>query len=55
MEPSHVDVRSGPWDPATIEELLRSTPIPVRLATTGASWPLVQSLWFLYDGGALWC
>lgn len=34
---------------------LHSTVIPVRLATTGAGWPLVQSMWFRYEAGTLWC
>ena len=50
-----VEVRSGPWDLAAIRGFLDSAVIPMRLATQGGSWPLVQSLWFLYDGSALWC
>jgi hypothetical protein len=49
------EVRSGPWGRPVIEEYLRSTTIPVRLATGGPDWPLVQSLWFLYSDSALWC
>jgi nitroimidazol reductase NimA-like FMN-containing flavoprotein (pyridoxamine 5'-phosphate oxidase superfamily) len=29
--------------------------IPVRLATTGAQGPAVQSMWFRWTEGALWC
>lgn len=31
------------------------TAIPVRLASSGRTAPLVQSVWFLYDEQALWC
>lgn len=50
-----VEIKSGPWDLVAVEEFLDSAAIPMRLATQGRSWPLVQSLWFLYDGWALWC
>jgi nitroimidazol reductase NimA-like FMN-containing flavoprotein (pyridoxamine 5'-phosphate oxidase superfamily) len=29
--------------------------IPLRLATVGASGPLVQSMWFVREGDAFWC
>lgn len=45
----------GPWDAATVARFLDETVIPVRLATAGRSGPLVQSLWFAHDDGALWC
>ncbi len=48
-------VHSGPWHIGVIEEWLESTVIPLRLATTGGHGPIVQSLWFTYDDGALWC
>lgn len=54
-EHATVEVRSGPWDLAEIEKYLRSIVIPIRLASSGSEWPLVQSLWFLYDDQALWC
>lgn len=53
--PASVEIRSGPWDLVAIEGYLDSAVIPLRLATKGSSWPLVQSLWFLLDGSALWC
>jgi nitroimidazol reductase NimA-like FMN-containing flavoprotein (pyridoxamine 5'-phosphate oxidase superfamily) len=31
------------------------TVVPLRLASAGKRGPLVQSLWFDYDEGALWC
>ena len=43
----------GPWDAATVARFLDETVIPVRLATAGRSGPLVQSLWFAHDHGAL--
>lgn len=48
-------VASGPWDAATIEGFLKASVIPVRLATNGASGPLVQSLWFTPLGLELLC
>lgn len=50
-----VEIRSGPWDLVAMEGFLEAAAIPMRLATQGGSWPLVQSLWFLYDDSALWC
>jgi len=50
-----VEIRSGTWVLPDIEEFLHSAVIPMRLATQGSSWPLVQSLWFLFDDSALWC
>ena len=55
QSPPSVEIRSGPWDLVTVESFLDSAVIPMRLATQGSSWPLVQSLWFLYDDAALWC
>ena len=48
-------VRSGPWTPAQVEAYLAATAIPIRLASNGRTYPLVQSLWFRYEGAALWC
>ena len=50
-----VDIRSGPWDLVEVRGFLDSTVIPMRLATQGSAGPMVQSLWFLFDGSALWC
>ena len=50
-----LEIGSGPWDLLAIQGFLHSTVIPMRLATQGSMWPLVQSLWFLFDGSALWC
>lgn len=38
-----------------VEAFLTSATIPVRLASNGRTYPLVQSLWFRYDNAALWC
>jgi nitroimidazol reductase NimA-like FMN-containing flavoprotein (pyridoxamine 5'-phosphate oxidase superfamily) len=48
-------VRSGPWTIAQVDSFLRQAAIPLRLASNGSSFPLVQSVWFLFDGAALWC
>jgi len=50
-----VEIRSGTWGLPDIEGFLHSAGIPMRLATQGSEWPLVQSLWFLFDDSALWC
>lgn len=55
QSPGSVVIRSGPWDLEAVEDFFDTTTIPMRLATQRGSWPLVQSLWFLYDGSALWC
>ena len=55
MDPDRaLSVRSGPWSPAEIQAFLDDASIPIRLATAG-SYPMVQSLWFLREGEALWC
>lgn len=48
-------ITSGPWDGNAIQDYLRVTCIPVRIATNGSSGPLVQSLWFFPRGMDLWC
>ncbi len=50
-----LDVISGPWSPRQIEAHLTEARIPVRLASNGESFPLVQSLWFAYEDAALLC
>ncbi len=50
-----LDVHSGPWATADIEAWLEQTVVPLRLATSGNSGPLVQSVWFDYSDGSLWC
>ncbi len=53
MEP--FTILSGPWDASEIERHLDASVIPVRLATVGDRGPLVQSMWFRYGDGAIWC
>lgn len=48
-------VTSGPWDAESVSGWLRDTVIPIRLATSGTTGPIVQSLWFVFDDDALWC
>ena len=48
-------IRSGPWSPDATEAWLRSTVIPLRIATTGKRGPLVQSVWFVFEESTLWC
>jgi len=47
---------TGPWSLDEIETYLTEAAVPIRVAYLGRSgWPAVQSLWYLYDDGALWC
>lgn len=48
-------IASGPWEIDAITDYLADAVIPLRLATNGASGPLVQSLWFAPNGTQLWC
>ena len=48
-------IRSGAWDLDTVERFLHETAIPLRIASNGRKFPLVQSQWFLYVNSALWC
>jgi len=46
----------GPWDGAEIGRYLEQSRVPVRLACADSSgWPVVVSLWYAFDDGALWC
>ena len=47
-------LRSGPWSRDEVRAHLQSSVIPLRLASSGR-YPLVQSLWFLFEDDALWC
>ena len=49
-----LDLRSGPWSADAVRAHLRESAIPLRLASSGR-FPLVQSLWFLFEDDALWC
>lgn len=46
---------SGPWDMAFVESFLSLSVIPIRVATAGKTGPLVQSMWFRWRDGLLWC
>ena len=48
-------IRSGPWTMNLVVAHLQESVIPLRLATSGQRFPLVQSLWFVYADAALWC
>ena len=52
-----VTLRSGSvWNEAQISTFLNDCVIPIRLGCSdSAGAPLVCSLWYLYDDGALWC
>lgn len=46
----------GPWELPEVEAFLAETVIPMRLSTVTASgWPVVLSLWFIYENGKLHC
>ena len=51
---SGLDLRSGPWSADQVRRHLDEAVIPLRLASSGR-YPLVQSLWFVLEGDALWC
>lgn len=53
MDPA-VEV-SGPWSFDQTITFLREITIPIRVASVGGLGPIVQSLWFDFDEGALWC
>lgn len=47
---------SSAWSGAEIRQYLSGAEIPVRLACLAADGtPLLCSLWFLFDDGAIWC
>jgi len=47
---------TGPWSRPEITAFLESAIIPVRLAVVSeAGWPVIVSLWFLYEDGLLFC
>ncbi len=47
---------NGPMSLSDIEEHLKVTNLPLRLAANSPKgWPMVVSLWFIYDGGTLYC
>ena len=46
---------SGPWDAIQVDAYLTHEVIPVRLATIGRTGAMVQSAWFDYRDGFIWC
>lgn len=47
---------SGPWSLEQIRDYLGEARIPARVASRNpGGFPLVVSLWFVHDEGALWC
>lgn len=46
---------SGPWDRAQVTRWLVGARIPIRLAVLAPRGPLVVSLWYRFDGEAIWC
>ncbi len=50
-----VQLVSGPWDRSQVTRWLEGARIPVRLAVLAPRGPLVVSLWYRFDGKALWC
>ena len=49
-------VLKGPWSAGEIDAHLAGAVIPIRLsAISPAGWPVVLSLWFLYEDGAFHC
>ena len=46
---------TGPWDAVFTSEFLSNANFPIRVSTVGSSGPIVQSLWFDFDGQSLWC
>ncbi len=46
---------TGPWDSQQIRAFLDEIRIPIRVSSMGSNGPIVQSLWFVYDEGSLWC
>ncbi len=51
-----MQVIGGPWSGDEIERYLRTVVLPIRLASIAADGsPVVLSLWYLYEEGAIWC
>ena len=48
--------QKGPWSTDQIQHFLQDVRIPLRIACNGASgFPVLASLWFVPEGGKLWC
>ena len=46
---------SSVWTEAQVEAYLQAAEIPVRLGSMSDGAPMVSSLWYLYEDGAIWC
>lgn len=47
---------AGPWEKERVHDFLASSVIPVRLASINrAGYPVMVSLWYLYEDGQIWC
>ena len=47
---------SGPWLESQIESYLYESTIPIRLSAISSNgWPIVVSLWFIFDSGRILC
>ena len=57
MSGDRLGVRKGSaWSPAEIRAFLSKTVIPIRLACNArAGFPLLLSVWFLFEEDHLWC
>ena len=48
--------RSGPWSHSDIGAYLESAIIPARVSVvSGSGWPIIVSLWFLYERETIFC
>jgi len=49
-------ITAGPWTRERVVQYLTDTVVPLRLAChVDDGWPLVLSLWYLYEDDAIWC
>ncbi len=47
---------SGKWNLSTVKRYLKESRIPLRLSViTSSGYPLVVSMWFVYEDGVIWC
>jgi len=49
-----VEQRYGSWSGAEIEQFLRSSHIPLRIAFQSNAGPLIVPVWYQYDAGRFW-
>jgi len=47
---------NGDWDLIKVEEYLDQTKFPIRFSCVSSKgYPMVFSLWYLYEDGLIWC